>query len=506
MSSRECERWTGLSDQEALGEELSEFDARFLQQHPAQCAYCAAESRAFSALSGSLEDAQLLGSPLELAPERARFGLVRRIPRPAWLAAALAAAALIAAPLLKRTLDTKPAPSATAPSAATLLLRSGNAEVDGAPAVVGVQLSEKSRLDSQQGRFCAGFEPGVWTCMGEHSRAEVGALGAHRSLKLLSGRVLARLDPQPSGRTFAVETAQVSVLAKGTLFAVELDGRGETLVRLYEGSVALRASGGRELTLRAPSEARVGASIEARAMTAAPERRDQELIALTHLGSPQSASRLSVSSLPSGAGVLVDGTPLGPAPVSALVPSGGLRLSLELSGYAPVSERLSLQGGAAVTRDYELAALPPLADNRPAAVAPARAVDVSASDSATRATPAELLTRARAARASGRFAEAAHVYRQLMQAFPHSAEARVSLVSLGEMSLSELNDARSALGSFDAYLKQGGGLTQEARYGRIRALGRLGRKAQERAAIESFLTDYPQSVQAASLRGKLESR
>ena len=57
--------------------------------------------------------------------------------------------------------------------------------------------------------------------------------------------------------------------------------------------------------------------------------------------------------------------------------------------------------------------------------------------------------------------------------------------------------------SFDAYLRSGGGLVQEARYGRIRALRKLGRASEERAAIARFIADYPKSVQAASLRARL---
>jgi hypothetical protein len=78
-------------------------------------------------------------------------------------------------------------------------------------------------------------------------------------------------------------------------------------------------------------------------------------------------------------------------------------------------------------------------------------------------------------------------------------------VSLGELLLSELADPAGALRSFESYLKAPGALTPEARYGRIRALGRLGRVAAEQAAIEQFVHDYPRSVQAANLKAKLTS-
>jgi tetratricopeptide (TPR) repeat protein len=101
-----------------------------------------------------------------------------------------------------------------------------------------------------------------------------------------------------------------------------------------------------------------------------------------------------------------------------------------------------------------------------------------------------------------RYREAAATYRRLFSLHPKSAESRASLVSLGELQLSELGEPKGALESFDAYLRGGGALVQEARYGRIRALAKLGRKGDERRAIEQFLTDYPRSVQASSLRAR----
>jgi hypothetical protein len=75
---------------------------------------------------------------------------------------------------------------------------------------------------------------------------------------------------------------------------------------------------------------------------------------------------------------------------------------------------------------------------------------------------------------------------------------------LGDIQLANLGDASGALRSFDAYLARGGELTQEAKYGRIRALRALGRSAEERKAIEEFVAAYPRSVQASTLQSRLE--
>jgi outer membrane protein assembly factor BamD (BamD/ComL family) len=87
----------------------------------------------------------------------------------------------------------------------------------------------------------------------------------------------------------------------------------------------------------------------------------------------------------------------------------------------------------------------------------------------------------------------------LQSLYPSSAEAVASTVSLGDVNLA-LGDAAGALASFDAYLARGGPLTQEARYGRIRALELLGRSVEADRAADEFVRLYPNSVQARSLR------
>jgi len=115
----------------------------------------------------------------------------------------------------------------------------------------------------------------------------------------------------------------------------------------------------------------------------------------------------------------------------------------------------------------------------------------------------ELLARARSLRASGRSLEASQAYRHLISTWPRSPEARVGLISLGELELSELSEPAAALRDFTAYLKARGSLDPEARYGRIRALGRLGRHAEEMSEARDFAREYPSSLQASDLRTRL---
>ncbi|MCA9651056.1 MAG: tetratricopeptide repeat protein [Myxococcales bacterium] len=119
-------------------------------------------------------------------------------------------------------------------------------------------------------------------------------------------------------------------------------------------------------------------------------------------------------------------------------------------------------------------------------------------------TAAALLEQAQHQLSEGDPAAAMTSYERLVERFPASAEAKTAHVSLGRMELRR-GRAKQALAHFDAYLASStGALTEEARYGRIRALRALGRSAQELASIEAFLADHADSIYAARLRKRAE--
>lgn len=117
----------------------------------------------------------------------------------------------------------------------------------------------------------------------------------------------------------------------------------------------------------------------------------------------------------------------------------------------------------------------------------------------------ETLERARALRSSGEFKRAAELYRKIHEANPGTALGGTALLSLGELRLSSLGDAKGALAAFDTYLARGGALSQEALFGKIRALRALGRSAEERRSIERFLSQYPDTRQGQVLRARLDA-
>ncbi|MGK4001392.1 tetratricopeptide repeat protein [Sorangium sp. So ce1036] len=112
-----------------------------------------------------------------------------------------------------------------------------------------------------------------------------------------------------------------------------------------------------------------------------------------------------------------------------------------------------------------------------------------------------LLLRAQSRLGQGKTAEALAAYRALLARHPESPEARAALVSLGQIALRQ-GKAAEALGHFERYLAGGGPLAAEARIGRVQCLRRLGRTADERAAIAEFLARHGDSVHAPRLRAR----
>jgi TolA-binding protein len=113
---------------------------------------------------------------------------------------------------------------------------------------------------------------------------------------------------------------------------------------------------------------------------------------------------------------------------------------------------------------------------------------------------AALVERARKARGEGRLADADRDYSALMRRFPSSSEARVSRVALAQIKLRR-GKAKAALRLFDKAAKAGGPLAEEAAWGKLQALQRLGRTSALHEAAEAFVAKYPTSVYRARAQG-----
>jgi tetratricopeptide (TPR) repeat protein len=310
------------------------------------------------------------------------------------------------------------------------------------------------------------ISPGATACLGAGSEVTTARLVLpRRVLDLVHGRVVVSLAPQAPGTSFGVATPAGTVTAVGTIFSVEILANGDTIARCERGEVVVKAAGSNtaEQHLLAGEQLRIGDTRAAAPLAQHDRRRDLSLLTYRE-------DR----------------------------PSRG-----EKTEVAEREERNSSRNEKSEVAHNESKNV--AEPSRAAEPAPAPAAPRAAEPGA-RAPARDLLGRARALRAQGAFREAADAYRAAYASDPHGAEGRTALVALGGLLLSELNDPAGALQAFDGYLAEHKGvLTQEAEFGRIRALRALGRFESEKAAIQSFLGAHPEGPDAQVLRHRLES-
>ncbi len=119
-----------------------------------------------------------------------------------------------------------------------------------------------------------------------------------------------------------------------------------------------------------------------------------------------------------------------------------------------------------------------------------------------RADAATLVARARKARGEGRLGDAEKSYAELLRRFPKSSEAEAGRVALAQIKLRR-GKSKAALRLFTTAARGGGPLAEEAAWGRIQALDKLGRKDDLRNAVDAFVAKYPTSVYRARAQGRL---
>jgi tetratricopeptide (TPR) repeat protein len=226
--------------------------------------------------------------------------------------------------------------------------------------------------------------------------------------------------------------------------------------------------------------------------------RMENLLALAEVIHTEDAAQLRIRSEPAGATVLVNGRMLGMTPLHAMVKAGDVLVSLEHPDHAPVSERVLMSAGAVQERVFLLSRV----DEE--LLAPRDTAGIAVAASGAHPTAASLLARAQQARMNRDFRQAADLYERLIRLYPASGEAAVSTVSVGKLYLSRLGNPRVALSRFDRYLRRGGPLMQEARWGRAQSLRALGRTAEERAALQDYISRWPAAMESDAARLRLE--
>ena len=502
MRRPECQPWIDISDREAIGEIVTEEERRFQRAHEATCQACADEAAVWRSLDGaSLEsvlDARVLEQVLQAvraphAQDEIPLSKLRPSPpRRRIVAGAIVGACALAAAFAVMARRPHLAPSTVSLSENTPPPAALPSEAPPSGPTT-LPPSAEARIAASSSPTCRMISPGATACLGAGSEVTTARLaGPRRLLDLVRGRVVVSLAPQAPGTSFGVATVAGTVTAVGTIFSVEILGNGDTIARCERGEVVVRAVGNTpEQRLLAGEQLRLGDLHAATPLTAQDRRRDISLLTYRE-------DRPSRGEKPSEVADREERS------------SARNEKSADTARGSSDSPRAGGEPRVATEPPRGLIEPVPTTMNTPPAATPAPAAPTAQARTADPVSPRapvrDLLGRARALRTQGAFREAADAYRAAYASDPHGAEGRTALVGLGGLLLSELNDPAGALQAFDNYLgERKGALTQEAEFGRIRALRALGRYQSEKTAIQAFLVAHPEGPDAQVLRRRLES-
>lgn len=121
------------------------------------------------------------------------------------------------------------------------------------------------------------------------------------------------------------------------------------------------------------------------------------------------------------------------------------------------------------------------------------------------AAPADLLKRANLLRGARKWRAAEQAYLQVTARFPHTDSAYVAAIAAAQIQSEHLADPANARRLFQRALADmpDGALDEEARLGLAEACGKLGRRAEERRALEALLRLHPHSPFEQRARARL---
>lgn len=476
----ECARTARVDTRQRIGEVVEPGELELAAQHRESCLDCRLEQAALDALvadgsSGALPelddiakqrmvDALMVASqPVAGASADPHRHLADTTPaaksRAGWFAAAgIAAAAGLTlvivwqAGVLSSGEQDSVQPVATSSASpiagSELVVLGGEVRVGSTPAQKRVEIVDGGEIETGDGLAALGLPGGIAVWVGSNAILQVFERDARRhEVALERGEILVVVEPGRHRLPFVVATHQGLIEVRGTVFSVNAE-ETDVAVGLYRGAVELHRPGADPWLLSKGNAASLRAGQELRRISASETR----------------AARRQLADL---------------------VESG------------LVSEQITLvetehdPGGLAEASAAE--------ESTPGALLEPEATE--------RGIPTlqALRREAQAHRRAGRWKAAAESYRSILKDFSNSAEARTSLVALGQLELEKLGRPAEALKYFSRYLAGGGRgpLAQEALYGRARAFRALGRTGAERIDLQRFVAQFPRAIQAAKAKQRL---
>ncbi len=396
-------------------------------------------------------------------------------------------------------------------SGGRILLVAGEVVSKKRPATVGAGFDPGDKLITAHGRAVAALPTGITISLDPETRIE-SVRHDDEAIEVLleKGCVLVSVDPGRKGPTFTVATREGRIEVKGTIFSVTVN-ENSVRANVLRGEVDL-VEQSRRRRLRMSEETTLGSSTVESISKDTREKLRGEIEVIEMLEYDNN-SVIDIQSMPKGADVAIDGTVFGMTPLSASIRPGHRQLALSMEGHEGVKELLSAGTDTRQSRVFDLTAQPTGeldgSEKTDAEKASSRAgprASTSAPSHGEQSRSKLLFQKIKETRSLGNWLATARSYEELIRLYPSSDEARVSLVSLGEIQLEKLGKPAVALKSFNKYLRTAGKgvLAQEALYGKANAHRALGQKQAERDALRRFLERFPSAIQNPRVRRRLQ--
>ncbi len=413
----------------------------------------------------------------------------------------------VEAPVTERTQVLTPAPQPKAQLGSQFVLLFGDVTVGTQPAVIGDSLMPGDRIETSDGRAIVHLPNKIAMSLGPktHLKLEKGENSA-MEVVLDKGQIHVSVTPLSKRPPFYVVTHKGRVKVTGTVFSVDADNQAVE-VRVLKGEVEISDRKGRQRRLGTGSGTSLG-SPKMWTLSKEEEAPLRENIRAFELLGSKDSTKVEIQSNPAGATVVVDSVLLGQTPLHVAIRPGYREFALAINNQQSVRELIGLNSGAHLSRVFNLAKTTTKTDgdDNDAQSAPGKgSLGGKASKTTTGPFARKLLSKAQERRAVRDWSGAAREYQTLILRYPNSAEARASLISLGQIQLEKLGHPNLALRQFDDYLFsiKKGPLAREALLGKARALKALGQREAEKKALRLFLERYPLAIQAAEVRQRL---
>jgi len=407
-------------------------------------------------------------------------------------------------------------PDVSLPAGRTVLL-SGPVRISGGTAEAENAITEGTNIATGKGKTVIDLGTGITLLVMEQSRISIGSMDSENiDVRLHKGRIFGQVDPARRGPEFSVSTSRGKVRVVGTVFSVFNDD-DKVRVSVFRGKVSIDSDS------RKPEKVGIGQCVvigrrEREALSEEEKSKASSILDTLEILTASNSSVLTIESMPSGADVKLDGALIGSTPLMASVRPGHRMLELYRDDARSVREYLELAPDSTLSRTFDMSGMIQPGNSAPQSAAAQSAAAQSAvekSPSPERKHPAadkesirpvDLLAKAQTMRATRKWAEAVEAYHELIWRFPDSAEARSTLVSLGTIQLEQMEAPLRALEYFDEYLSKvgSGSLAQEAAFGRIMSLRKLGETGRELESIQNFIRDFPSAIQIPRLKERLK--